>query len=246
MARTREGAGHRPVRTLTRRPPGPGPAIRKDGTVFATTVLLDLDGTLVDSAAGILGSLREAFDEVGLPWTEAELGTQLLGPPMYTSLPPIIGTEATREVVPVYRRIYAERGLLNSTPYPGVDELLQTLSDGNRRLALATSKVEYSARRILDNRGWTPLFTAIVGDTDNAGRPTKSDVIAEALRQLDATPGDTVMVGDRSHDVVGALHNGLPCIGAGWGYGQPGELTGAGATSVCDTVADLGEALGTP
>ncbi|HWN32152.1 MAG TPA: HAD hydrolase-like protein [Pseudonocardia sp.] len=218
--------------------------MRKDEGVFATTVLLDLDGTLVDSAAGILGSLREAFDELGLPFAGAEqLGTQLLGPPMYETLPPIIGAEATREVVPVYRRIYAERGLLSSTPYPGVDELLRTLSEDNRRLALATSKVEYSARRILDNRGWTPLFTAIVGDTDDAGRPTKSAVIAEAMRQLDATPDDTVMVGDRSHDVVGAIDNGLPCLGAGWGYGRPGELTGAGATSVCDTVAELGEAL---
>jgi phosphoglycolate phosphatase len=231
------------VRTLTRREAGPGSAIRKDETVFATTVLLDLDGTLVDSAAGILGSLREAFDELGLPWTEAELGTQLLGPPMYETLPPIIGADATRAVVPVYRRIYAERGLLSSTPYPGVDELLRTLSEGNRRLALATSKVEYSARRILDNLGWTPLFTAIVGDTDDAGRPTKSAVIAEAMRQLDTTPGDAVMVGDRSHDVVGAINNGLPCLGAGWGYGQPGELTRAGATSVYDTAAELGEAL---
>jgi len=217
--------------------------MRKDEGVIATTVLLDLDGTLVDSAAGILGSLRDAFDELGLPWTEAELGTQLLGPPMYETLPPIIGAEATREVVPVYRRIYAERGLLSSAPYPGVDELLRTLTEGNRRIALATSKVEYSARRILDNRGWTPLFTAIVGDTDDAGRPTNSAVIAEAIRQLDATPDETVMVGDRSHDVVGALDNGLPCIGAGWGYGRPGELTRAGATSVCDTVADLGQAL---
>jgi phosphoglycolate phosphatase len=212
--------------------------------VQSHTVLLDLDGTLVDSASGILGSLREAFGELGLAWSDADLGGQLVGPPLYETLPAIIGDDATAAVVPVYRRIYAERGFLSSTPYAGVDALLQSLADGNRRVALATSKAEFAARRILDNHGWTPLFAAIVGDTPDAGRPTKTHVIAEAMQQLNAAPGDTVMVGDRSHDVVGARANGLTCIGAGWGYAQPGELADAGATSVCDTVADLREALG--
>ena len=208
------------------------------------TVLLDLDGTLVDSASGILGSLREAFDELGLAWSEADLGRQLLGPPLYETLPPIVGEEATHAVVPVYRRIYAERGVLSSMPYPGVDELLGALVDSNRRLALATSKAEPAARRILANRGWTSLFSTIVGDTESSARPTKTAVIAEALRQLNATPDDTVMVGDRSHDVVGARNNDVPCIGAGWGYGEPGELTRAGATAVFDSVNDLRVALG--
>jgi phosphoglycolate phosphatase len=212
--------------------------------VQSHTVLLDLDGTLVDSASGILGSLREAFDELGLAWSDADLGGHLVGPPLYETLPAIVGDEATAVVMPVYRRIYAERGFLSSTPYPGVDALLQSLADGNRRVALATSKAEFSARRILDNHGWTPLFAAIVGDTPDAGRPTKTHIIAEAMQQLSAAPGDTVMVGDRSHDVVGAHANGLACIGAGWGYAEPGELADAGATSVCDTVADLREALG--
>jgi phosphoglycolate phosphatase len=212
--------------------------------VQSHTVLLDLDGTLVDSASGILGSLREAFDELGLAWSDADLDGQLVGPPLYETLPAIVGDDATAAVVPVYRRIYAERGFLSSTPYPGVDALLQSLADGNRRVALATSKSEFAARRILDNHGWTPLFAAIVGDTPDAGRPTKTHVIAEAMQQLSAAPGDAVMVGDRSHDVVGARANGLACIGAGWGYAQPGELADAGATSVCDTVADLREVLG--
>ena len=208
-----------------------------------TIVLLDLDGTLVDSAAGILGSLRAAFGELGLPWSDAVFDQRLLGPPMYQTLPPLIGEEATAAVIPVYRRIYAEHGLHVCTPYPGVDELLAALADGNQRLALATSKVEPAARRILANHGWTALFSAIVGDTPDAGRPTKGLVIAEALDRLGALPDDAVMVGDRRHDVQGARDNGLPCIGAGWGYGQPGELVRAGAVTVCATVAELGTTL---
>jgi phosphoglycolate phosphatase len=68
-------------------------------------------------------------------------------------------------------------------------------------------------------------------------------VIAEGLDRLGAVPEDAVMVGDRRHDVQGARENGLPCIGAGWGYGQPGELVRAGAVTVCATVAELGTTL---
>lgn len=212
--------------------------------MHANTVLLDLDGTLVDSATGILGSLREAFEELGIPWSDSVFDHRLLGPPMYQTLPPLIGEEASAAVIPVYRRIYADHGLYLCTPYPGVDGLLAALADGNQRIALATSKVEPAARRILANHGWSGLFSAIVGDTPDAGRPSKGLVIAEALRQLGAAPDDTVMVGDRRHDVQGARDNGLPCIGAGWGYAQPGELVRAGAATVCATVTDLASALG--
>jgi phosphoglycolate phosphatase len=211
--------------------------------VHATIVLLDLDGTLVDSAAGILGSLHAAFDELGLPWSDAVFDQRLLGPPMYQTLPPLIGEEATEAVIPVYRRIYAEHGLHLCDPYPGVDELLGVLADGKQRLALATSKLESAARRILANQGWASLFSVIVGDTPAAGRPTKGLVIAEALDRLGTVPEGAVMVGDRRHDVQGARDNGLPCIGAGWGYGQPGELVRAGAVTVCATVAELGTTL---
>lgn len=92
------------------------------------TVLLDLDGTLVDSAPGILGSLHDAFDELGLPWSEAAFDRRLVGPPMYETLPPLVGARAAEAVIPVYRRIYAERGLYLTTPYPGVGQLLAALA----------------------------------------------------------------------------------------------------------------------
>ncbi|WP_420821641.1 HAD hydrolase-like protein [Pseudonocardia acidicola] len=206
------------------------------------TVLLDLDGTLVDSAPGILGSLRSAFDELGLPWPTESIGRQVLGPPLYRSLPAIVGEEATAEVIPVYRRRYAETGLLASEPYPGIDALLRELSAAGTRLALATSKAEVHARAILEHRGWTNLFEVTCGDTLDAARPNKAAVVAEALHRL-GEPGAAMMVGDRSHDVVGARAHGIGCVGAGWGYGQPGELAEAGAVTVVATPAELGAAL---
>lgn len=205
------------------------------------TFLLDLDGTLVDSAPGILGSLRAAFDELGLPWPES-IDRHILGPPLYRTLPGIVGEEAARAVLPVYRRHYAEHGLLDSTPYPGVEELLRDLVAAGSRLALATSKAEVYAHRILDARGWSGLFTEAVGDTLDAARPTKAAVVAEALRRLGG-PDGAVMVGDRRHDVEGARANGLECLGAGWGYAEPGELAAAGAVAVYGSADALRAAL---
>lgn len=207
----------------------------------APTVLLDLDGTLIDSADGILGALREAFDEVGVPWPEGEISREILGPPLHVTLPRIVGAHAST-VLSVYRRIYVERGLIFSPPFEGVPELLTSLTRAGMRLAVATSKAEPHAQMIVAEHGWTDLFETVRGDTLDAARPNKAAVVAEALRRL-GEPDGAVMVGDRHLDVVGARANGLPCFGAGWGYGGPDELENAGAAAVFSTPAELATAL---
>ncbi|TCK25097.1 HAD hydrolase-like protein [Pseudonocardia endophytica] len=211
-----------------------------------THVLLDLDGTLVDSAPGILGSLRAALDEVGVEYPTAAVDQSVLGPPMYESIPRIAPDAPVDTVMAAYRRFYLdEGGYALSEPYPGADRLLRELTDAGVRIALSTSKFETSAHKILAARGWTDLFTEIVGDTPDAARPTKGAVVAEALRRLGHPSGPDlpVLVGDRHHDVDGARENGLDCLGAGWGYGLPGELADAGAVAVYASADDLRTAL---
>ena len=214
--------------------PGPG------------TVLLDLDGTLVDSASGILGSLHEAFAELDLPLPPGGLPPTLLGPPLYVSLPALVGPDVTPRLLATYRRIYGERGLLDSAPFDGVDALLGALVDADVTTAVATSKAQVYAERIVAHRGWSDVFATVCGDTLDGQRPTKADVVGETLRRLGnpgAHPGTTVMVGDRLHDVVGARAHALDGLGAGWGYAAPGELEEAGAVAVYAEVADLRAAL---
>ncbi|AEA24943.1 Haloacid dehalogenase domain protein hydrolase [Pseudonocardia dioxanivorans CB1190] len=208
-------------------------------------VLLDLDGTLVDSAPGILGSLHAAFAELGVEPAPGAVGRHLLGPPLYTTLPAIVGDEETAaQALVTYRRHYADAGLYDCTPYPGIDALLRELSAGGVRLALATSKAEVFAEEVLAHHGWTDLFATITGDSLDARRPTKADVVAEALRRLGAEPGDhVIMVGDRSTDVVGSAAHGIACLGVAWGYAEPGELEEAGALAVVGDATELGHAL---
>ena len=206
------------------------------------TVLLDLDGTLIDSAPGILGSLAAAFAELDIPLPAGGLPRTLLGPPLYRSLPTLVGDDRTPPLLAAYRRIYGDTGIRECVPFDGIDDLLRDLAGDGVTLAVATSKAQVYAEKIVEYRGWTELFATVCGDTLDAARPTKADVVGEALRRLGG-PTDAVMVGDRLHDVEGSRTHGLDCLGVGWGYAAPGELEEAGAVAVCPDPAALGAAL---
>jgi phosphoglycolate phosphatase len=206
------------------------------------TVLFDLDGTLSDSAPGILGALRTSFAEAGLDWVDPDTARSLLGPPFWHSLPPLVGEHRVAQVVASYRRHYVEDGAMFDTArYDGVAETLQALAGRGVRLAVATSKPEPHASRIVAHLELAGFFETVCGDTLDGGRDSKALVVGEALRRLgNPDPATVLMVGDRSHDVLGAAAHGLDCAGALWGYGSAAELTAAGALRLC---AKPGEVL---
>jgi len=207
-------------------------------------VLLDLDGTLSDSAPGILDSLRLAFDEVGVPWVDQATARSLLGPPFWHSLPPLVGADKVDQVVAIYRRHYWDGAMLRTTCYPGVAELLAGLADRGLRLAVATSKAEPQAVRIVEHLGLGGYFETVCGDTLDGRRDSKALVVGEALRRLgQPDPAEVLMVGDRSHDVLGAAAHGIGCAGALWGYGSVTELTAAGALRLCEQPTELLELI---
>lgn len=207
-------------------------------------VLFDLDGTLSDSAPGILAALRHAFAVVGVPPLDAQTERAILGPPFYESLPPLIGAGAVAPVIAAYREYYERAGMYDTRTYPGVNELVQRLYESGRSLAVATSKPEQYAGPIVEHLGLAPYFGTVGGDTLDGGRPTKALVIADVLRRLgDPDPGDVIMVGDRSHDVLGAREHGIDAVAVRWGYAMPGELEAAAPLEICSTAAELDRAL---
>ena len=210
-------------------------------------VLFDLDGTLSDSAPGILGALRASFAETGLDWVDPDTARSLLGPPFWHSLPPLVGEHRVAQVVAAYRRHYVEGGgLFDTTRYDGVLETLQELADQGYRLAVATSKPEPHATRIVAHLELAGFFETVCGDTLDGSRDSKALVVAEALRRLgDPDPSTVLMVGDRSHDVLGAAAHGVACAGALWGYGSAAELTAAGAHRLCAKPAEVLDLLAT-
>lgn len=208
-------------------------------------VLFDLDGTLSDSAPGILAALRHAFAACGLPPLDDETERAILGPPFYESLPPLVGADRVPDVIAAYREHYGRGGMFDTSVYAGVREVLAALRAAGARLAVATSKPEPYAVPIVEHLGLAGFFDTVGGDTLDGTLATKALVIGEVLDRLGDPPAaDVVMVGDRAHDVLGARAHGIDCLAVGWGYAVPGELDAAAPVAVCATAVDLAARLG--
>jgi phosphoglycolate phosphatase len=210
----------------------------------APLVLLDLDGTLMDSAPGIMSSAAHAYRALGLPVPDRATLRSFVGPPTPDSFRRH-GVPAGRmtEMLTAYRKVFEAGGMYENSVFPGVPDALTRLRDAGCTLAIATSKPVIYARPICDRFGLTGLVDAIYGAPPDDQVSTKAMVIAEALTSLTAggilDPDRTIMVGDREHDVHGAAEHGIDCIGVTWGYAAPGELEEAGAAVLVDDFAAL-------
>jgi phosphoglycolate phosphatase len=208
-------------------------------------VLFDLDGTLTESGPGILRSLAYALDAVGVAPLHVDVSRGFIGPPLRDSFRDIAGLDdaVARDAMVAYRRYFTEHGMFENSVYPRIPDLLCRLLDEGRRLAVATSKPTPYALPIVDHFALRPYFEAVFGpDGDEAG--DKKAVVADALRSLRVASSEVVLVGDRSHDVLGAHENGIACIGVLWGYGSRDELAAAGADAIAADVDELAVLLG--
>lgn len=203
-------------------------------------ILFDLDGTLVDSTPGIWASVRVAAAALGRPEPTPEQLRGMIGPPLEDGFALVLGVpvDDLPRAVAAYRAHHSAGALLQATVYPGVPALLAALVRAGATLAVATSKPEPFAVRLLMHTGLDGFFTTVHGATFDGTVRHKDQVVAAALA---AHPDGErpVLVGDRAHDVLGAAAHGLPCIGAGWGPAPPGELAEAGAAAVAATPAGV-------
>lgn len=196
-------------------------------------VLFDLDGTLTDSAPGIVEKIGEALESVGYPTPDPhELRGHFVGPPLSESLRDYAGIEGERadEIIAYYRRAYTSRGVVGNSVFAGVRDLLDALSAAGVPMAVATSKPEMQAQAILAEFELAAYFTTITGSTLDETRSAKADVVAEALRRLrsaEVDVGRPIMVGDRRHDIDGAAAHGVECVVVAWGYGSTEETSHA-------------------
>ena len=204
------------------------------------TIFFDLDGTLTDPKPGITRSIQYALQKLDHPTipTEDEL-TWCIGPPLRTSFVKMLGDPVADRAVALYRERFSDIGLYENRVYDGIGEVLITLRAAGHRLFVATSKAHVFADRIIDHFGLRDHFEHVFGAELDGTRADKSDLLAYALKQAAVDPSKTLMIGDRSHDMVGAKNNGMQRIGVLYGYGSRDELLQAGAQHVCATPGEI-------
>ncbi len=208
-------------------------------------VLFDLDGTLTDPQVGITLSTQHALATVGVRVDDPTELTWCIGPPILDNFARFgVTGDRALDALAAYRERYDRVGAYENRVYDGIPELLDGLDRGGRRLAVATSKAEHSARIILEHFGLIHHFEFVGGASADAVRSVKADVVSYVLAHLGhPDPSSAVMVGDRHHDVDGARLNGLASIAVTWGFAVGDELEAAHPDRIVSTVAELADAL---
>jgi len=206
------------------------------------SVFFDLDGTLTDPFVGITTCIQFALRELDVEVVPADELKWCIGPPLMQSLAQLVGKGRAAKALEIFRERFSRIGWKENEAYPGVSDTLARLQSAGMPLYVATSKPRVYAIRIIEHFQLGQYFKVIYGSELDGTRCNKSELLAYALSDS-GTRDNVVMIGDREHDMIGALENGIQAIGVAYGYGSRTELIQAGADRVVDHPEELVSAL---
>jgi phosphoglycolate phosphatase len=201
-------------------------------------VLFDLDGVLVDSRTPFARSVNSALTGHGLPPRPEHELHQYLGPPLHRTFQALVGEQSlVQPCVDAYRARYRELAASETTVFPGIREILDSLVD-HVPLIVATSKPRMLAEPLLDALNLRRFFAAVVGPGLDSENEQKAVTVGRAMQEL-SSKARPVMVGDRKHDIAAAHEHDIHAIGVLWGIGSEVELRTAGADAIARTPVEL-------
>jgi phosphoglycolate phosphatase len=214
--------------------------------VTSRVLLFDLDGTLTDPRAGIVGSLRFALEQVAAPCPTDDVLAGYIGPPLRGAFATLLSTddsERIEEAIGLYRQRFAGTGLYENRVYDGVPQMLERAGAAATAVYVATSKPAVYAERIVRHFGLAQHFRKVYGPDLDGRYEDKAELLAHLLKSESVAPEAAIMIGDRQADVRAAKASGVRSIGVLWGYGSERELIDAGADALCATPGELAACL---
>lgn len=217
-----------------------------------TTVIFDLDGTLLNTIEDLHLALVHALTACELPpvtlaQTQARVGNGR-AKLIERSLPVSASYELTTRVTSEFDHYYAAHKNDHTHPYPGMVELAARLRDEGRRVAVVSNKSNYAVRELMDSY-YPSVFDVAMGSSETVPKKPNRIMVDTALAHLgeaaqaDAATGRAVYVGDSEVDVATAANAGLPCIAVSWGFRTVEQLKSAGATTIVSTADELARAI---
>lgn len=184
--------------------------------------LFDLDGTVLDTYAPILESMRYATKTVfGEALPDSKL-VSMVGQPLVTQMQAFAaergcGSEIADELTRVYRE-YNERNLdEKSFPFPGIPEAIASLKNAGFTVGVVTSKRAVLATKSLKAHGLFDAFACVNGAEDSTAHKPDPDPLLTAAKKLGVSPDRCVYVGDSPYDLQAAHAASMPCVGVTWG-----------------------------
>lgn len=205
-------------------------------------ILFDLDGTIINSAEGIINCVRYALQAFDITEEDDEKLKAFIGPPLVDSFQEFyhFSKVEAKKATEKYRERYRDKGIFEIEIYDGIEEVFRTLKARKKTIALATSKPEVFATRIMEKLGLIPYIDVITGSEFDGRRDKKEDVLEEVFLRLgNPKPEEVLMIGDRKFDIIGAKAWGVDSLGVSYGFAPEGELEEYGATYIADTPYEI-------
>lgn len=209
-------------------------------------IAFDLDGTLTDPEVGLVKGFMYAFDRVGIEYGAPETLRKYIGPPLHEEWKREYGftEEEAANAIAIFREYYDEYGWAENKVYDGIVDMLERLKAAGKKIVLATSKPENTARRIMALFGLDKYFDFMGGASTSSTRDKKWEVLEYSLASAGATDmSKCILVGDRKYDAEGAKICGVDSLGVLWGHGIGEEIAAAGFTYVVSTPGEVADLL---
>ena len=198
-------------------------------------ILFDLDGTLTDPKIGVIACIRFALSKLDIEIDKDIDLESFIGPPLRDTFRELCGNDEIAEnAVSIFRERYSTKGLFENQVYDGIPECLNRLIEKADSIHVATSKPTIYSERIIEHFDLSRYFNSVYGSNLDGSLSDKTDLLSHIIGSEDLLPKNTVMIGDRSFDIIGAKNHGIRAIGVLWGYGTEDELSNAGADGLCN------------
>jgi phosphoglycolate phosphatase len=213
-------------------------------------VIFDVDGTLVDSQAHILGAMQAAFDANGLPAPSRADTLSIVGLSLPVAMARLVPDlpDHHDSLVAAYKDAFARlrlspEGAALSPLFPGARAALDRLAgEDHTLLAIATGKSRRGMEHILDLHGLRGLFQSVQVADDHPSKPHPS-MIHACLGDTGVDPSRATILGDTTYDIEMGVAAGIRALGVTWGYHPPEALSGAGASDLLNSFDALPSAL---
>lgn len=207
-----------------------------------TTVIFDLDGTLLNTLNDLAASVNHAMDVMGMPRHTLDEVRRFVGNGVRVlirrSVPEGTGEEDYERAYKAFEEHYAEHCKDLTAPYEGIPELLAKLRDMGYKTAIVSNKIDFAVKELRDDFFADTVAVAVGDDLKTANKPAPF-MVWRALEELGSDRSECVYVGDTDVDLETAKNAGMDCISVSWGFRSREELEGYGAPRIADKPEDI-------
>jgi len=206
------------------------------------TYIFDLDGTLLDTLKDLTDSTNYALRHSGMPEHTIDEIRDFVGNGVKKlierAVPDGLNNPKFEETYEHFREHYLTNSLHTTQPYPGIMDMLHTLSTHGKKMAIVSNKF-YTATEELCRHFFGDYIHVAIGEREDIRRKPAPDTVLEAMRQLKADISTTVYIGDSDVDLATARNSGIPCISVLWGFRSREFLAEHGATTFVDAPSQI-------